>query len=99
MVPAATQVAAPPAEGETAPLIFETERELVVIAATLDKIFAHDPRSDHFADLSDLASATVSGARRAFADATLDSTGSSSTRRPSTTASTSAWMTCSPAAI
>ena len=52
VVPAATQVAAPPAEGDTAPLIFETERELVVIAAVLDKIFVRDPGSDNFADLS-----------------------------------------------
>ena len=51
-VPAATQVAAPPAEGDTAPLIFETERELAVVAATLDKIFACEPGTDSFTDLS-----------------------------------------------
>ena len=35
VVPAGTQVAAPPAEGETEPVLFETERELPVVAATL----------------------------------------------------------------
>jgi Baseplate J-like protein len=64
VVPAATQVAAPPAEGDTAPLIFETERELVVIAAALDKVFARDPGTDHFADLS--PSVPVGSDRRAF---------------------------------
>ncbi len=63
-VPAATQVAAPPAEGDTAPLIFETERELAVVAATLDKIFACEPGTDSFTDLS--RSAPVGGDRRAF---------------------------------
>jgi hypothetical protein len=42
VVPAGTQAAAPPAEGEIAPVIFETERELVVVAATLDKIFVRE---------------------------------------------------------
>jgi Baseplate J-like protein len=64
VVPAATQVAAPPAADDPAPVIFETERELTVVAATLDKIFSGDPGVDSFTDLS--PSALVSGERRAF---------------------------------
>lgn len=63
IVPARTQAAAPPAAGETAPVIFETERDLVVVAATLDKVFARDPASYRF---TDLLSAVVSGAQSAF---------------------------------
>jgi hypothetical protein len=70
VVPAGPQVAAPPGGGETSPLIFETERELAVTAAVLDKVFARDPGSDRFADLSGLAGATVAGAERAFAGST-----------------------------
>jgi hypothetical protein len=64
VAPAATQVAAPPAEGDTAPVIFETEGELTVIAATLDKIFARDPGADKFSNLS--PGVPVSGDRRVF---------------------------------
>src|SRR5256885_4909666 len=35
VVPAGTQAAAPPGAGQTDPVIFETERELTVVAATL----------------------------------------------------------------
>jgi predicted phage baseplate assembly protein len=64
VVPVATQVAAPPAEGDTALRIFETERELTVIAATLDKIFTREPGADSFSNLS--PTEPVSGDRRAF---------------------------------
>jgi len=56
LVPAGTQVAAPPAEGSTSPVVFETERELVVTAARLVSVFARDPRRDGYADLSPLVS-------------------------------------------
>ena len=68
VVPAATQVGAPPAEGDPAPVIFETERELTVVAATLDKIFVREPGADKFSDLS--PGVPVSGDRRAFRGAT-----------------------------
>jgi Baseplate J-like protein len=55
IVPAGTQVAAPPALGESEPVIFETERELVVTAAELTHIFVRDPETDRFTDLSQLA--------------------------------------------
>lgn len=61
VVPAGTQVAAPPAEGETSPVVFETEHELVVTAARLPSIFARDPRTDRFADLSAVSSADAAG--------------------------------------
>jgi hypothetical protein len=59
VVPAGTQVAAPPAEGETQPVIYETERELVVTAAQLDAIFTRDPEADKYSDYSLLVSAAA----------------------------------------
>src|SRR2546422_10884578 len=46
VVPAGTRVAAPPAEGEKEPILFETERELVVTAARLDSVFVRAPDDD-----------------------------------------------------
>jgi hypothetical protein len=54
VVPAGTQVAAPPAEGEKEPTIFETEQELVVTAAQLTGIFLRAPEEDKYADDSAL---------------------------------------------
>ena len=54
IVPGGTQVAAPPAQGETEPVLFETERELVVTAATLAQIWVRDPQRDRFTNLSPL---------------------------------------------
>jgi predicted phage baseplate assembly protein len=50
VVPPGTQVAAPPAEGEKDPVIFETERELVVTSAQMASLFARDPDRDRYAD-------------------------------------------------
>lgn len=50
VVPAGTQVAAPPAEGESEEVVFETERELVVTAAQLASLFVRDPLRDGYAD-------------------------------------------------
>ena len=62
LVPVGTQVAAPPAEGEKNPTIFETERELVVTAAQLESLFVRDPEQDEQADRSSIiASAPPSG--------------------------------------
>ena len=55
VVPAGTQAAAPPAEGEKEPVIFETERELVVTAARLDAVYVRDPERDRYADISEIA--------------------------------------------
>ncbi len=57
IVPSGTQVAAPPALGETEPVLFETERELVVTAAELAQIWVRDPQRDRAANLSQLTQA------------------------------------------
>lgn len=56
-VPAGTQAAALPSVGETEPVIFETERALVVTVAELTSIFARDPRQDTYADHSAIVAA------------------------------------------
>lgn len=60
IVPAGTQVAAPPVPGQDEPIIFETERELVVTAVELAYLFNRDPQSDRFANLSPLTQLTSS---------------------------------------
>ncbi len=55
VVPPGTQVAAPPAKGEQDPVIFETERELVVTAAKLVSVFVRDPQQDTWSDRSAIA--------------------------------------------
>lgn len=60
VVPAGTQVAAAPAEGEKEPVIFETERELVVTAARLASVFVRDPEQDMYADHSSITTSEVS---------------------------------------
>lgn len=54
VVPVGTQVAAPPTEGEQEPIIFETERELVVTAAQLQSIFVREPNEDKFSNYSSI---------------------------------------------
>ncbi len=48
LVPAGTQVAALLAEGENEPVIFETERNLLVTAAQLESIFLRQPQEDSY---------------------------------------------------
>jgi hypothetical protein len=60
---ARTQVAAPPGGGESAPVIFETERELVVMPARLASAIVVDPSRDRVGDYSAIIrSDVVSGA-------------------------------------
>ncbi len=54
VVPAGTQVAAPPAEGEKDPVVFETERDLVVTAAELTSVLVRDPEQDTYGDRSSI---------------------------------------------
>lgn len=56
LVPAGTLVAAIPAEGETDPVIFETERELVVTRSQLVALFTREPGRDLYSDNTALAS-------------------------------------------
>jgi predicted phage baseplate assembly protein len=52
-VPAGTQVAAPPPPGEKDPVVFETERPLVVTAAQLSSLVTLDPTQDTYGDWSE----------------------------------------------
>ena len=67
VVPPGTQVAAPPAEGENAPVVFETEREFTAVAATLAALVAVDAERDLLADQSALLAGPVSDGVRVFA--------------------------------
>ncbi len=58
VVPQRTQVAAPPAEGEKDPVIFETERELVVTATQLSSVFVRNPDIDQWSERSSLGAVT-----------------------------------------
>lgn len=49
-IPAGTQVAAPPGEGEEQPVVFETESELMVTVAGLAALRLIDPAQDKYAD-------------------------------------------------
>lgn len=60
VVPKRTQVAAPPGEGEKDPVIFETERELVVSAAKLESIFVRDLQQDLYSDFSSIITTPAS---------------------------------------
>src|SRR5262245_16808997 len=66
VVPAGTQAAAPPVEGEKDPVIFETERELTVTAAQLTALFVRDPEHDTQADLSPIIAAGAPVGERVF---------------------------------
>ena len=63
VVPAGTQVAAPPGPGEKDPVIYETEHELVATAAQLALAFVRDPEEDTYADYSNDIIAGSSGTR------------------------------------
>lgn len=64
--PAGTQVAAVPAEGEREPVIFETERELVVTAVMLKSVWVREPEQDKYADNSCIATLEPSTVVSAF---------------------------------
>jgi hypothetical protein len=66
VVPAGTRVAAAPGEGETNPVVFETERELTVVAATLQTLVAADADRDLIADHSALLAARAPEGVRIF---------------------------------
>jgi len=50
LVLAYTQVSAPPTEGETEEIIFETDRELVVTTTQLKAVFVREPERDLYSD-------------------------------------------------
>ncbi len=53
-VPARTQVAAPPGQGQQKPVVFETERELFVTTAKLDSLLIKFGARDLYKDLSSI---------------------------------------------
>jgi Baseplate J-like protein len=53
LVPAGTQVAAPPSAGEEQPVLYETERPLVVTATALSAAIVRDLELDRFQDYSE----------------------------------------------
>ncbi|MEW6733651.1 MAG: putative baseplate assembly protein [Acidobacteriota bacterium] len=55
IVPARTQVATMPLEGESAPIVFETERELLVTLVSLTSLFLRNPQTDMYTDHSSIA--------------------------------------------
>lgn len=66
VVPAGTQAAAPPAEGEKDPVIFETERELVVTPAQLTSVYTRDPGQDLYADHSTIIASSATPGVQVF---------------------------------
>ncbi|MGB8699817.1 MAG: hypothetical protein WCD18_10405, partial [Thermosynechococcaceae cyanobacterium] len=60
VVPAGTQVAALPENGEQDPVIFETEQELVVTASQLKSLWSDDPEHDRFTNHEKLLGANSS---------------------------------------
>lgn len=65
LVPAGTQVAAQPAPGEQEPVVYETEKDLVVVATKLALALIRDPEMDTYDDysnnlLKDASAGTVS---------------------------------------
>jgi hypothetical protein len=66
VVPARTQVAAPPGPGEKDPVIYETENELVATAAQLVLATVRDPEEDTYADYSNDIIITGSSGTRVF---------------------------------
>ncbi|HMH05315.1 MAG TPA: hypothetical protein VK579_01415, partial [Terriglobales bacterium] len=50
VVPKLTQVAAEPGKGEQTPVVFETERELVVVSTRMESIFSKYGECDQYVD-------------------------------------------------
>jgi hypothetical protein len=67
LVPARTQVAATPVPGDPGPVIFETQRDLVVMRSQLAAAFTREPALDRYADQSPFATSQAGGAFAVFA--------------------------------
>ena len=70
VVPAQTQVAAQPLKGEKDPVLFETDRELVVVSTKFTSLFVKDGKRDLYSDLSRLLPAAPPAAGAAPAQST-----------------------------
>ncbi|MHC0066374.1 baseplate J/gp47 family protein [Nostoc sp. UIC 10890] len=67
LVPAHTQVSAPPAEGTDEEIVFETDRELVVTTTQLQAVFVREPSQDKYAERTLEATGEDDAAYFAFA--------------------------------
>ncbi|WP_238845836.1 baseplate J/gp47 family protein [Nostoc edaphicum] len=67
LVPAYTQVSAPPAEGTDEEIVFETDRELVVTTTQLQAVFVRQPSQDKYAERTLAATGEEDAAYFAFA--------------------------------
>jgi len=66
LVPAHTQVAAPPAEEQQEEVVFETDRELVVTTAQLKAVFVWEPEKYRYSDRTSQATGKEDTAFEAF---------------------------------
>ena len=67
LVPAQTEVAAPPTEGEEEEVIFETERDLVLTNVQLQAVFVREPEQDRYSDRTKQATGQEDAAFLTFA--------------------------------
>ncbi|NEP00796.1 MAG: hypothetical protein F6K58_19445 [Symploca sp. SIO2E9] len=67
LVPAQTEVAAPPTEGEEEEVIFETERDLVLTNVELQAVFVREPGRDCYSDRTKQATGQEDAAFLTFA--------------------------------
>ena len=81
LVPAGTLVGAPPPQGETDDVVFETERDLVVTRSTIAAVYVSDTESDTFSER------TADGDGRRRTSRSLRSAGTPRRRTTSTWAS------------
>ncbi|MEG3936013.1 MULTISPECIES: putative baseplate assembly protein [unclassified Microcoleus] len=66
LVPAHTQVAAPPADEQEEEVVFETDGELVVTTAQLKAVFVREPEKDKYSDRTSQATGKKDAAFEAF---------------------------------
>jgi hypothetical protein len=66
VVPAGTWVSAGPAPGESTPVVFETESELVVVPASLDQLFVRTPEHDRYSNFSGVLNAPAENPVQVF---------------------------------
>lgn len=67
LVPAGTQIAAPPIKGEEEEVVFETEGDLVVVPTRLKAVFVREPSQDRYSDRTPEATGQKDAAFLAFA--------------------------------
>jgi hypothetical protein len=66
VAPIGTQVAALPEKGDSNPIIFETERELIVTATQLKSLYSHNPDLDQYTNHQQLLQLGATSAESVF---------------------------------